>query len=138
MIEFIGNKISFNQKLCQQCGACIAVCKQFAIIKQKDSNTGLLRLEIDHEKCINCKMCHKVCSANKDSRIDNVEEYCKSKRYFLGHNVDEEIRRKASSGGIARSIIVEGLTSGLFDGVYTLKKSTNYPFAEGCFYTQEN
>lgn len=138
MIELKNGKVSIVHKFCQQCGACLAVCKQNAITSKRDSKDGLLRIEIVSENCVGCKMCYNVCSANKDSRIDNVEEYCKSKKYLIGHNKNNEIRRKASSGGIARSIITEGLASGLFDGVYTLKKSERYPFAEGCFYTKEN
>lgn len=138
MIELKSGKISINQNFCQQCGACLAVCKQNAITGIRDNKDGLLRITIDPEKCVGCKMCYKVCPANKDSRIKDVEEYCKSKNYFIGHNKNNEVRRKASSGGIARSIIVEGLESDFFDGVYTLRKTGSYPFAEGCFYTKDN
>ena len=138
MIELDKNSVSIDHRFCQQCGACLAVCRQNAIRSERDSKDGLLRIEIDPKKCVACKMCYNVCPANKESKIVNIDEYCSSKKYMIGHNKDHEIRRKASSGGIARSIIVEGLTSGFFDGVFTLKKSANYPFAEGCFYTQEN
>lgn len=138
MITLKDNKIIADPHYCQQCGACLAVCKQKAITANLDGSTGLLKIEICTDKCTQCNLCHKVCPANKDSRIDNVEEYCKSKEYYIGHNKDVSIRCKASSGGISRSIIVEGLKSGLFDAVYTLKKSEHYPFAEGCYYTAEN
>lgn len=138
MIELKNNTITIDTKFCQQCGACLAVCKQNAITGIRDNKDGLLRITIDPEKCVGCRMCYKVCPANKDSRIKDVEEYCKSKRFLIGHNKDKEIRRKASSGGIARSIIVEGLESDFFDGVYTLRKTGSYPFAEGCFYTKDN
>lgn len=138
MIELKNNKPSISPKLCQQCGACLAVCKRNAITSTRDANSGLLKLEIDTDKCVGCKLCYNVCPANKDSRIENVDEYCRSKRFLLGHNKDNEIRRKASSGGVARSIIVEGLANGLFDGVYTLRKTDEYPFAGGRFYTKEN
>lgn len=138
MIELKNNKPSISPKLCQQCGACLAVCKRNAITSTRDANSGLLKLEIDTDKCVGCKLCYNVCPANKDSRIENVDEYCRSKRFLFGHNKDNEIRRKASSGGVARSIIVEGLANGLFDGVYTLRKTDEYPFAGGCFYTKEN
>ena len=138
MIELKNNKPSISPKLCQQCGACLAVCKRNAITSTRDANSGLLKLEIDTNKCVGCKLCYNVCPANKDSRIENIDEYCRSKRYLFGHNKDNEIRRKASSGGVARSIIVEGLAIGFFDGVYTLRKTDEYPFAEGCFYTKEN
>lgn len=138
MIELNKNEVFIDQKFCQQCGACLAVCRQNAITSNRDCKDGLLRIEIDPNKCVGCKMCYNVCPANKESKIVDVDKYCKSKKYLIGHNKNDIIRRKASSGGIARSIIVEGLTSGFFDGVYTLKKSDSYPFAEGCFYTQDN
>lgn len=127
-----------NNKQCQQCGACISICNQKAIDYERNLTTGLLDLKINQDKCIQCGLCFKICPANKDTTLLNIKEFCSSKSYYLGYNINKSIRNKSSSGGIAKSIIIEGLKNKLFDGVYTLKKTNKYPFAEGCFYTTEN
>lgn len=131
-------RYKIDLKYCKQCGACLAVCPKEAIASKRDSNTGLLQLEIKQDKCIKCGLCLKHCPAVLDFMLDDVENLCGRKNYFLGHSINAEIRKFASSGGVARTIIVEGLKKGLFDGVYTLKRTDNYPFAEGTFYSSEN
>lgn len=138
MITSQNNNYSINNKLCQQCGACISICNRKAISPQIDSKTGLMVLNINPQKCIKCGLCLKICPAANSSFINNLEAYSKEKYFFLGYNSSDDIRSKSSSGGIARTIIIEGLKNNIFDGVYTLKKTSSYPFAEGYLYTKEN
>jgi len=53
--------------------------------------------------------------------------------YCDAYAKDVDIRNLSSSGGVAKTIIVEGLNSGIFDAVYTLRKSDIYPYVEGVF-----
>ena len=123
---------------CQQCGACISVCNKNAIECSRNKKTGLLILNISYEKCVKCGRCYNICPANKDTSIIDIYAYCKEKSYYIGFNKNNTIRSISSSGGVARTIIIEGLRCGLFDGVYTLKKTDKYPFVEGAFYTKDN
>ena len=93
------------------------------------------RFELSQDICVKCGRCYQICPANKDTSIRDVESYILNKHYYLGHCLDSDIRRKASSGGVVRTIIVEGLRKGYFDGVYTLRKTNSYPFAEGFFFS---
>ena len=138
MIAIQNNKYYVINDLCQQCGSCVAICNKDAVKYIRDERTGLLNLSIQYDKCINCGLCENICPANKDTSISNIESYCQSKTYYLGHSKELLIRKNASSGGIARTIIIEGLRCGIFDGVYTLIKTDKYPFAEGYFYTKDN
>ena len=50
-----------NKKDCCACGACLNVCPKDAISMNEDES-GFLYPQIDDTKCINCKMCQKVCA----------------------------------------------------------------------------
>ena len=39
---------------------------------------------------------------------------------------------------VCKTLIIESLKNNLADGVYTLRKTGRYPYAEGEFYTKEN
>lgn len=136
MIYQIDNKYNIDNNLCQQCGTCIAICPHKAINYEITDN-GLMSLNILENKCIKCGRCKQICPANKEISLKDVKQYCKQKQYYIGHNINNDIRINSSSGGIARTIIIEGLKHDLFDGVYTLKKKDKFPFAEGFFYTKE-
>lgn len=137
MLEIKEKKLVFDFDKCQQCGICSAVCPKKAITfsSRKD---GLNAILVNKELCILCGKCVKSCPANK---ICDYQDYFKAfpqKEYYLGYNKSHEIRRNSSSGGVCKTLIIEALKQGLVDGVYSLKKTDRYPFAEGEFYTKEN
>ncbi|MCM1518493.1 MAG: Coenzyme F420 hydrogenase/dehydrogenase, beta subunit C-terminal domain [Pseudoflavonifractor sp.] len=137
MVSFSNGKIAFDYDFCQQCGACLAVCPVGALSARLRGN-GLSDIVVDHETCIKCQRCVRCCPAHREGDPATYFADIRDKRYFLGYNSSDEIRREASSGGVCRTLIVEALRSGLVDGVYTLGRDDEYPHAKGCFYTAGN
>ena len=124
--------IFFNPSFCQQCGTCLSACPNGAI-SSKLYEDGLSQIIINHEKCVNCEHCVRCCPANFPFIRFDLYGYCENKKYFIGSSKNKKICSEASSGGIARTIIIEGLKSHIFSSAYTLKKTNNYPYAEGVF-----
>ncbi len=84
-------------KICSSCGACANVCSQQAITMQLDCN-GFYRPFINQSKCIQCGLCERSCpwqNIIKNSREDTFEV-----KVFAAQALDEEIRKKSSSGGL--------------------------------------
>ena len=116
MLRFIDDIITFDYSYCQQCGACEAVCPKQAISFRRLAD-GTHQVVVDDEKCIRCKRCVNVCPANKREGFDGYFNGFEGKRYFLGYNKDNAIRRASSSGGVCKTIVIESLKNGLVDGV---------------------
>lgn len=132
-----GEKITFRYDKCQQCGVCGEVCPTSSIsyTRRKD---GTHNISIDSATCILCLKCVKVCPSNAPSRTEGYFDGFPQKKYYLGYNADNDIRSKSSSGGVCRTLIVESLRLGLVDGVYSLSRTGQYPFAQGHFHTRES
>lgn len=90
--------------MCAGCMACTSICPKNAICIQ-DSLSEYNAL-IDSEKCVNCNACHKICQYN------NQPEFRKPIVWKQGWALDEEIRRRASSGGVASAIELSFLKKG--------------------------
>lgn len=79
---------------CCGCGACISVCNHGAISWTSDSE-GFFYPQVDKNKCIDCKLCDKVCPfINQYSTKINV-----SLAYF-GKCKYEQIQINSASGGL--------------------------------------
>lgn len=137
MLEIINNNISYNFNQCQQCGICYAVCPMKAITLS-NRNDGLHDISINQNLCIRCGKCVKSCPANKEDNYKSYFDKFKQATYYLGYNKDNTIRRKSSSGGVCKTLIIEALKNDMIDGVYSLRKTDIFPFAEGEFYTKDN
>lgn len=61
----------------------------------KEDKEGFLYPEIDKSKCIDCKLCDKVCPINDSGTGDNAGE-----RFFGARAMEDDIRFKSSSGGV--------------------------------------
>lgn len=81
-----------KNNLCTGCSACYAKCPKGAIKMQKDKE-GFLQPVIDHDLCINCELCKKVCPINNPY----FNNYKKPQTYAVMAN--DEIRKVSSSGG---------------------------------------
>ena len=82
-----------DKSKCSGCHSCMNICPKNCI-KMKVDEEGFWYPEVDKEKCIECGICKKRCPILNDMSIEN-----KPKAYAC-YNLDEEIRKESSSGGI--------------------------------------
>jgi len=94
-----------DKKDCCGCSACVQKCPK-QCISLKEDNEGFLYPEVDKSICIDCGLCEKVCP------VLHQCEPRKPLKVYAAKNLDEEIRRQSSSGGVftllAEQIIQEG------------------------------
>lgn len=64
-----------NKQDCCGCTACASICPREAISMVPDV-MGFLYPEVDGEKCIECKLCERVCAFNEDyyNHLHNLSE----------------------------------------------------------------
>ncbi len=84
-----------EKKDCNGCGICSLKCPKKAIKMIEDSE-GFLYPIIDKEKCINCGICKKNCT---NYNLKKTESEC-----YAAYNINEEERKKSTSGGIFFSL----------------------------------
>lgn len=86
----------FGNKLCCGCGACEVSCPAGAIQIALDTN-GFYTANVNHEKCISCGKCGKVCPYLNIGDIPKIEEG----NLFSYKDREDEVLMRSSSGGAA-------------------------------------
>jgi len=88
-----------NKNECRGCMACLAVCNENAIHKEKD-NEGFLYPVIDDIKCKKCKKCLNICPV-----LNPVfNEKRNIKKCYAAYSRNIQIQRDSSSGGLFSEI----------------------------------
>lgn len=89
---------------CSGCMACIDICPREAI--SIVDNLKSYNAVIDESKCVNCNACHKVCQNN------NPVECNEPIQWSQGWAVNENLRKRSSSGGLATAIAFSFVQNG--------------------------
>ena len=107
--------VSGKASECTGCSACKEVCPKNAISMVEIG--GFKYPEIDDEKCVNCKLCERIC----DERKRFVENGLKEP--YWGWNKDNSIRLKSTSGGafpaLAHGFLTQYKNASVYGVVYT-------------------
>ncbi len=84
------------EKTCTACGACVSVCPKQALSLEYNDD-GFYFPKLNSSRCINCRMCERVCHALKrDKEMECDHSYTP----YMAKSLSDEIVRKSSSGGI--------------------------------------
>lgn len=98
----------FNKKKnCCGCGSCENICPKNAISMGEDEY-GFIYPKIDHNLCIECHLCEKVC--NFQSRTEYSDEH----KAYAAVTKNQEILMNSTSGGIFTTIALEFIKDGGF------------------------
>ena len=87
-----------NSTKCYGCGACACSCN-FGALKMGSNGQGFMYPILEQSKCKICNSCYKVCPA-VDDNLNKIRGAVKIGDVYSARNVDSEIRRKSSSGGV--------------------------------------
>lgn len=86
-----------NLNNCTGCSACYNICP-IGAITMNENDEGFLKPFINHDKCTVCGLCEKVC--RKDKTAAETEPLA----VYAAKNINNEIRKNSSSGGVFYAI----------------------------------
>lgn len=94
-----------NQNNCIGCSACKFICPREAITLLQD-NLGFYKAKINDSLCINCGKCYNVCP------LVNTKKNPESDVCYAAWNINNEDRKKSTSGGIATLVASKIINDG--------------------------
>lgn len=94
-----------SEENCTGCMACADICPADAITVSY-SDFGYRIPTINSEKCINCKLCSKVCHYVIQDRFINTEEA------FIAYNINKNQRQISASGGVFSALAYSFIHNG--------------------------
>lgn len=110
MKEILNNVLEITDG-CTGCGVCEISCPK-KCIKIKENEEGFYEPNIEEESCVNCGICQKSCYKFINEEADKEFSIYKAKGY-LAYSLNEEDRKKSSSGGIGRAISKYGIENNM-------------------------
>lgn len=136
-------KQTVSLKMCNSCGACVAICP-FGAIKKDNNNIP----KISNELCIHCGICKNVCSganfdflnvyekfhsSNKSSQNQDSQKQDDRKfnifsslgefnNAYLAYANDNTLREKGTSGGFVKTFLISLLEAKKISGVVLISQ----------------
>lgn len=89
-----------DKKECCGCSACFQVCAHQAIQMKRDA-LGFLYPEINHNLCVDCGLCDKVCAFKHENELS---ENSVPPTVYIGHLSDSVLLKESQSGGAFTAI----------------------------------
>ena len=134
----ITDRLQIVEALCKGCGVCAAICPRDAIVMWRDSR-GLYTPRINTSKCSRCMLCVRSCPAVPASLADRQQHrqildtsdeslLGSCSKSYAGYSTDEDIRRRATSGGIVSALLLTALEHEDVDSVLTVQLNEEDPF----------
>ena len=118
-------EIISNNK-CSGCGICAGICPTGAL-KMKINANGFYRPIINKDKCNDCGLCLNVCPVHNKAKSINARSNDKIfgsyTNIYGGWLKNEQLRKDASSGGIARGLAFHLLNEKKIDGVWAIAQN---------------
>lgn len=115
---------------CVSCGMCSSICPRNAITMEYKRTNGFFSPIISVDKCIDCGLCLKCCPTEcMDSK--SVMGACLN--IYLAHAVDEEIRKKATSGGVINTLVQFILSKNIVEAVLLVGHDANSPIEASAY-----
>ncbi len=107
-----------NEKDCCNCNGCTQICPKDAIYKVTDKD-GFVYPKIDHDKCINCSLCQKVCA------YQHIEETNTPLSIYAAVSNNKDQLKKSASGGIFAAVATSFLNQGAIVYGATISRNGN-------------
>jgi coenzyme F420 hydrogenase subunit beta len=122
-----------DRGLCARCGTCAGVCPSHAISFSDKSLPELTG------KCTECDFCNNCCpGAEVDFNALSQELFGQNhdplrllgiqEQMFVGHPIDETIRRSGASGGLTSGLLTYLLESGRIEGAVVIGNDPDRPW----------
>ena len=120
-----------ESELCNGCGTCYSICPRNAISIKENKKLGILFAEVDEENCVYCGKCTRVCPSTEIVINNNLSKNKLIGNYnqlLYGYSLDDNLRYRASSGGIISTLLKYLIEKNIIDGFVLVKPSEETPF----------
>ena len=120
-----------RSRLCNGCGTCYSICPQNAISIGEDKKLGILFAEVNEADCANCGKCTLVCPSTEiliNNNLSKNKLIGNYNRLLYGYSLDDDLRYRASSGGIISTLLKYLIEKDIIDGFVLVKPSEETPF----------
>jgi coenzyme F420 hydrogenase subunit beta len=122
----------YDKGLCGSCAGCVSFCSshELGAIGMNEEGRPVF---VDEDNCLKCGICYFICPQIKVFDEELKDKYTwkppvgRFRKILTAQAVDDQIKKKATDGGVVTGLLDFMLTTNLIDGAIVSKKTGN-PF----------